>query len=118
MQLAQNAVDHASSGDRIWIGSAMEGGEARFWVRDEGPGIALEEQERIFERFARAGDSRRPSTGGAGLGLAIVRAIAEAHHGRVELESTPGAGATFTIVVPISQPSPLVGEGMGGETET
>jgi len=110
MQLAQNAVDHASSGDRIWIGSAMEGGEARFWVRDEGPGIALDEQDRIFERFARAGDTRRPSTGGAGLGLAIVRAIAEAHHGRVELESIPGAGATFTIVLPVSQPSLLVGE--------
>jgi signal transduction histidine kinase len=56
----------------------------------------------------------RASSGGAGLGLAIVRAIAEAHHGRVELESTPGAGATFTIVLPISQPSAMVG-GAAGE---
>ena len=114
MQLAQNAVDHTGSGERIWIGSAMDEGEARFWVRDEGSGIALEEQERIFDRFARANDTMRASSGGAGLGLAIVRAIAEAHHGRVELESTPGAGATFTIVLPISQPSAMVG-GAAGE---
>jgi signal transduction histidine kinase len=104
MQLAQNAVDQTSSRDRIWIGSTMDEGEARFFVRDEGPGIAPEDQERIFERFTRANDVRPPSPTGAGLGLAIVRAIAEAHHGRIELESTPGAGATFTIAIPISQP--------------
>ena len=104
MQLAQNAVDQTSSGDRIGIGSTMDEGEARFFVRDEGPGIAPGDQERIFERFTRANDARPPSPSGAGLGLAIVRAIAEAHHGRIELESTPGAGATFTIAIPISQP--------------
>jgi signal transduction histidine kinase len=109
MQLAQNAVDHAGSGGRIWIGSAVDGGEARFFVRDEGPGIPPEEQERIFERFTRANDTRRPTSGGAGLGLAIVRAIAEAHHGRVELESIRDGGATFTIVIPTSQPTGVVG---------
>jgi signal transduction histidine kinase len=97
--LAQNAAQHTAEGDPVWLGSAANGREARLWVRDTGPGVPRAEQERIFERFARAQASRRRSEG-AGLGLAIVRAIAEAHGGRVELSSRPGAGATFTIVIP------------------
>jgi signal transduction histidine kinase len=100
MGLAQNAVQHTGDGDPIWIGSAVERGEARLWVRDSGPGVAADDRQRIFERFARASASRRRSEG-AGLGLAIVRAIAEAHGGRVALSSRVGAGATFTIVVPL-----------------
>jgi two-component system OmpR family sensor kinase len=97
--LAQNAVQHTADGDPIWLGSAVADGEARLWVRDRGPGVPLADQERIFERFARTQSSRRRSEG-AGLGLAIVRAIADAHGGRTELSSRPGAGATFTVVVP------------------
>ena len=103
MQLAQNAVQHTSDGDRVSLGSAMHDGEARFWVRDTGPGIPPEEQQSIFERFARGRGARRRSEG-AGLGLAIVKAIAEAHSGRVELWSRPSAGAMFEIVVPSDQP--------------
>lgn len=99
VQLAQNAVQHTQEGDGVALGSAVERGEARFWVRDDGPGIAPADQERIFERFERSG-ARKPS-GGSGLGLSIVRAIAGAHGGRVELLSGPGAGALFTIVVPV-----------------
>jgi signal transduction histidine kinase len=99
--LAQNAVQHTFDDDPIWIGSAVAGGEARLWVRDDGPGVPLADQARIFERFARAQASPRRSEG-AGLGLAIVRAIAEAHDGRVELHSRPGQGATFTLVIPVS----------------
>jgi signal transduction histidine kinase len=105
IQLAHNAVTHAEQGQLIALGSIVADGEARFWVRDTGPGVPFEDQERIFQRFARAEAAGR-SSGGAGLGLAIVRAIAEAHHGRVELHSRPGAGATFTIVIPIDQPVP------------
>ena len=64
-------------------------------MRDSGPGITQGDQARIFERFA-AGQKG----GGAGLGLSIVRAVAEAHGGRVELDSAPGLGATFVIVIP------------------
>jgi signal transduction histidine kinase len=103
MGLAHNAVQHTSDGDPVWIGSAVDGEEASLWVRDSGPGIAAADQARVFERFARAGASRRRSEG-AGLGLAIVRAIAEAHGGRVELVSRPGAGATFTVIVPLRGP--------------
>jgi signal transduction histidine kinase len=103
MGLAQNAVQHTADGESVWIGSGVDDGEALLWVRDSGPGIAREDQERVFERFARASGSRRRSEG-AGLGLAIVRAIAEAHGGRAELTSRPGVGSTFTVVVPLDGP--------------
>jgi two-component system OmpR family sensor kinase len=95
LQLAQNAVQHTSVPDHIEIGSALDGDTVRFWVRDGGPGIPAADQQRIFDRFAR-GSSERASEG-AGLGLSIVRAIAEAHGGTVGVESRPGAGATFMI---------------------
>ena len=103
MQLSQNAVQHTDDGDRIWIGSRVAGGEARFWVRDTGPGISKEEQQRIFDRFARA-KSRARRSDGMGLGLAIVKAIAEGHHGHVRLLSAPDQGSTFTIIIPVDQP--------------
>jgi signal transduction histidine kinase len=102
LQLAENAALHSEDGDRIEVGSAVADGEARFWIRDYGPGISLDQHEQIFERFTRGFGQRR--TEGAGLGLAIVKAIATAHHGRVELDSEPGVGALFTIVIPVDQP--------------
>jgi signal transduction histidine kinase len=99
MQLAENAVRYGDESEPIAIGSRVEDGEARFWVRDFGPGIAPEEQRSIFERFRRGSGTRRSD--GAGLGLAIVKAIAEAHDGRVELRSAPGQGACFEIVLPL-----------------
>jgi len=103
MQLAQNAVQHTNEGDPIWIGSKVADGEARLWVRDTGPGISKAEQERIFQRFARARSQHRTSDG-MGLGLAIVKAIAEGHNGRVRLLSAEGEGSTFTIIIPVDQP--------------
>ena len=104
LQLAQNAARYSNGADSIGLGSAVTDGEARFWIRDRGPGIPVEEQQKIFERFSRGSGERRSE--GAGLGLAIVRAIAEAHHGRVELESRPSAGSTFTVIIPVDQPPP------------
>jgi signal transduction histidine kinase len=98
--LAQNAVRHTNEGGAITLGSRIADGEARFWVRDHGPGVPPQEQQAIFERFWRGNIGRSE---GAGLGLAIVKAIAEAHRGRVELESRPGAGAKFTVVIPIGE---------------
>ena len=104
MNLAQNAVRHTGGDDAIAIGSALTDGHVRLWVRDEGEGIAPDDQERIFERFA-AGEQAVPGHG-AGLGLAIVKAIAEAHGGHVELESTLGKGSRFTIVIPSGESPP------------
>jgi two-component system OmpR family sensor kinase len=70
-------------------------------VADTGPGIAPEHAERIFERLYRAEPSRSRSHGGAGLGLAIAASIVKAHHGRIELYTHPGAGATFRVLLPM-----------------
>jgi signal transduction histidine kinase len=106
-QLATNAVQHTVAGDRVTIGSAVADGTARFWVQDTGDGIQRADQAHIFERFTR-GSPKRRGRNGAGLGLAIVRGIAVAHHGRVEVDSTPGHGATFTLTIPMDQPTELV----------
>jgi signal transduction histidine kinase len=109
VQLAENAARYSVTGRPIAIGSLVSGGEARFWVRDHGPGIPVHDQSAIFERFRRGGGPGRSD--GAGLGLAIVKAIAEAHHGRVELETSPESGSVFSIVVPVDQPQPIDGVG-------
>lgn len=104
MNLAQNAAQHTEADERIALGSDVRDGHVRLWVADSGPGVAPGEAARIFERFART-DSERRRSDGAGLGLAIVRTIAEAHGGHVELASAPGEGARFTIVIPVEPPN-------------
>jgi two-component system, OmpR family, sensor kinase len=101
VQLTQNAVQHTDEGAEIGLGSAVTPGEARFWVRDTGPGVRAEDRARIFERFERGSNA---NGGGAGLGLAIVSAIARAHGGRAELDGLASAGATVSISVPTDQP--------------
>ena len=90
----------------IALGGRIYGPEVRLWVRDEGSGITTEDQGRIFERFGRGSDpigTQPPGTDdGAGLGLAIVDAIALAHHGRVALATEVGVGSTFTLCLPRS----------------
>jgi signal transduction histidine kinase len=99
VQLADNAAKHTTEGDRIVIGSTARDGVVCLSVTDTGPGVDAADAERIFDRFTRSEDSGHP-TEGAGLGLAIVRAIAEAHNGRVRLDSRPGDGTTFTLEIP------------------
>ena len=98
LQLADNAVKFTDPGTPVAVGSTVTDHEARIWVRDEGCGIAEVDQQRIFERFMRAETGR--GVDGSGLGLAIVAAIARAHRGRVTVESKPGVGSTFTLVLP------------------
>jgi two-component system OmpR family sensor kinase len=106
MNLTRNAVEHTSEDDTVEIGAAVDGHEASIWVSDSGPGVQPEDERRIFDRFTRGrGSGIRYE--GSGLGLAIVRAIAEAHGGRVELESRPAEGARFTITVPVEGPADL-----------
>ena len=98
--LADNACRYTNDGDPIGVGSAHDGDWLRFWVADSGPGIDEADRSRIFDRFSRGGAGGKRSDG-AGLGLAIVRAIAVAHGGTVVLDSAPGRGATFTVIVPV-----------------
>lgn len=101
LQLAANAVKFSAPGSVISLGSQLGAGELRIFVRDQGEGIAAEDQERIFLRFGRT-DPTKP---GSGLGLPIVNAIAQAHGGEVELHSAPGEGARFTVVLPSGESS-------------
>ena len=107
VQLASNAVGHTETGSRIRLGSRFVGdGTARVfsvWIADDGPGVSPEDAPKIFERFHRGRPSdQAPAThrSGAGLGLAIVRAIADAHGGSAWVRSAPGQGATFGLDVP------------------
>lgn len=101
IQLAANAARYSDAGSRIGFGVdrvlGPDGPEIHVTVRDEGVGIAPEDQRRIFERFTRVDGSRGS---GSGVGLPIVLAIAEGHGGVVRVHSRPGRGATFTIVFP------------------
>lgn len=106
VQLAHNAVAHTEPGERITVGShRLADGDAEvveLFVADAGRGVDPADRERIFERFAR-GSAGRSRGDGAGLGLALVAAIAEAHHGSVEHRPTQGGGATFALRVPIGR---------------
>jgi two-component system OmpR family sensor kinase len=104
MNLMRNAAEHTADGDRIAVGSSLDDGYARLWVEDCGPGVSTADRGRIFERFAR-GRGGRPASDGSGLGLAIVKAVAEAHGGWVTVESEPGTGARFGVVVPVEPPA-------------
>jgi signal transduction histidine kinase len=99
LELIANAVKFSQPGATVAIGSRTGGGLVRLWVRDSGPGVAPADQLRIFDRFGRTDQGR--GVEGSGLGLAIVRAIAEAHGGRVWVDSTPGHGSTFSMELPV-----------------
>ncbi len=99
MNLCRNAIAHTPPGTSLALSTALDERELRISVRDEGPGISAADRERIFERVARGTAGARRSDG-TGLGLSIVDAIATAHDGRLELDSTPGKGATFRLVIP------------------
>ncbi|MDO8362831.1 MAG: HAMP domain-containing sensor histidine kinase [Actinomycetota bacterium] len=99
LALADNAMQHTQPGGSITIGADASPTHVRLWVTDDGPGVPPAEHDRIFQRFSR-GSSADLRPDGTGLGLAIVDAIARAHRGRVELDSPPGEGATFRIVMP------------------
>ena len=98
VNLLSNAIKYAP-GTPLEIELKKEDGVARISVRDNGPGIGTDEKSRIFERFGRAAGSR--NIGGLGLGLFISRQIIEAHGGTIEVNSQPGQGSEFVIVLPL-----------------
>ncbi len=98
LQLAANAVKFSAPDSDIALGSRVAHSEIRLWVEDHGEGISPADQTQIFERFAQVSPGHKS---GAGLGLAIVQAIANAHGGTVECESELGVGSTFSIIIPL-----------------
>jgi protein-histidine pros-kinase len=100
LNLLSNAHKHGREGGAIRLALTRRDGVAELAVADDGPGIALGEQARIFDRFHRAGPAAARRSDGAGLGLPIARALAELHGGRITLESAPGKGSTFRLLLP------------------
>jgi len=107
--LLENAIAHTEAGDEIEVSARRESGQAVLAVADSGCGIEPEDLQRIFQRFARASTHRNRESGGFGLGLAIVQAIATAHHGSVKVRSTPGEGAIFEIFLPLAPADDAIG---------
>jgi signal transduction histidine kinase len=107
LNLMENAVKHTPEGTQIRASVEQENGHVRLTVEDDGPGIPEELREKVFERFVRGTGDRG---GSFGLGLSIVRAVAESHGGRVALETPNGRGTRFVVTLPVAgapAPAPL-----------
>ncbi|HEX6736949.1 MAG TPA: ATP-binding protein, partial [Vicinamibacteria bacterium] len=98
VNLLENALKYSPPGTPIEVSGEESPHEVTVSVADRGPGVPAAEQERIFEKFYQAPAARR--AGGVGLGLAICRAIAQAHGGRIWVEARPGGGAVFRLALP------------------
>ena len=103
--LIENAILYSEEGSQVGVGLRTVDGIAEISVADNGVGIPLEEQPRVFERFYRVDASRSRQTGGTGLGLSIVKHVAMNHRGEVRLFSQPGLGSTFTLRLPVADNS-------------
>ena len=100
--LLDNAIKYTPEGGKVTVAVRETDGWAELEVSDTGVGIPEDQLPLVFERFYRADKARASS--GAGLGLAIARQVAEAHGGRIQVESTPGEGSTFTLLLPKKLP--------------
>lgn len=98
--LCDNAIKYNRDGGRVDVTVAADADGSSITVADTGIGIAPEHQGRVFERFYRVDKSHSKASGGTGLGLSIVKHAVQYHHGRIELESTPGTGTTIRVVFP------------------
>lgn len=106
--LLSNAITFSPVNSRITVGAKLKDGVVEITVSDQGIGISLENQSRIFERFYRVDPARSRSTGGTGLGLAIVKHVCENHGGEVSIWSVQGQGSTFTMKFPEMEEEALI----------
>jgi signal transduction histidine kinase len=100
--LLGNALKFTPRGGRVTVSARARGGATRFSVSDTGPGIPAEQAPHLFDRYWQA---NRKDRRGVGLGLSIVKGLAEAHGGQVEVDTKLGAGSTFTLVLPAKRPA-------------
>jgi two-component system phosphate regulon sensor histidine kinase PhoR len=119
--LVGNAVRYTPTGGTVDVQARLgEGDQLELAVHDTGPGIAAEHLPRLTERFYRVDRSRSRESGGTGLGLAIVKHVVQRHGGELKIESTPGAGSTFTIILPANRVRalPVTPAGTGAQPAT
>lgn len=114
--LVENAIRYSPEKTKVGISMAEKNGQIKISVKDQGPGIPEDEQDRIFERFYRVDPARSRQTGGTGLGLSIVKHVMGQHGGDISLWSIPGEGSTFTLTLPaVDEQSQLDLLGADGE---
>jgi two-component system OmpR family sensor kinase len=111
LNLVSNAIRHTRPGGLVEVGVARGEGSIRLTVRDDGDGIDPALLPTLFDRFTRTDAARSRDAGGAGLGLAICQAVATAHGGSIDATSSPGAGASFTVLLPAAPPGPHLRSG-------
>jgi len=102
LNLVDNAVKYSRPGGSVDISLTTQPSQAKVVIADQGIGISKEDQKRIFDRFYRTDDARSHTKKGTGLGLAICAWIVESHHGRIEVQSEPNKGSTFTVLLPLT----------------
>ncbi len=100
--LLENAVKYGREGGRAELRVARDGPYVSVSVRDDGIGISPEDQAKVFDEFYRARNEQTASITGTGLGLSLVKRLAEMHEGTVRVESVPGEGSTFTVSIPVA----------------
>jgi signal transduction histidine kinase len=103
LNLVNNALKYSQDRKFIGVNVFRDNGSVKLEVVDHGIGIPVDEQTKIFEKFYRVGDPLVHNTKGSGLGLSLVRHVVEAHGGQVVVDSAPGRGSKFTIVLPLDQ---------------
>ena len=101
--LVGNALKYCPSGSQIVIGAKAHHSQIALWVADNGPGSTAEQKKRIFQEFATGASPAAANERSHGLGLAITKRLAEAHGGLIRVDSEPGEGATFTVLLPIDR---------------
>jgi signal transduction histidine kinase len=101
LNLLDNAIKFTPAGGHVLVTVSREGPEARVAVQDTGIGMDPAAVPHVFERFFRADPARSSGVEGAGLGLSLVKWVVDRHHGRIQVESWPGQGSTFTVVLPV-----------------
>ncbi len=107
VNLIDNALKYSSAPTPVRIGASSDGSSLMFWVSDEGIGIESGDLPRVFDRFYQVDQSATRSYGGVGLGLHIVSELIAGMNGRIEVQSIPGTGSTFTVTLPFAQPHDL-----------
>jgi signal transduction histidine kinase len=111
VNLLTNAHEYSPEGAAIEVAAARQGAEVEMIVKDDGPGMAEDQLQHIFERFTRGDAGLTQHVGGTGLGLAISKSLVELHGGKIEAESTPGHGSTFRIHLPAAIPAATAADG-------
>ncbi|MEW6717682.1 MAG: GAF domain-containing protein [Chloroflexota bacterium] len=108
INLLENAIKFTPTHGKIFIGAEADKQYVTFWVQDTGPGVPLEEQESIFDKYSRSRDAKACKIKGLGLGLAFCRLAVEGHGGRIWVESKVGVGSRFLFTVPIANPDQIL----------